>query len=1088
MKLFSARLLQFLLTLSLCFFCVSNAYSQFTEAALKGRVTDTQGNVVVASPVVARNDQTGQIRSAITDDDGTYLLASLSPGNYTIFVRVAGFKTFEQRALKLNVGQTSELNIKLEVGDVTESVSVSADAAQAAVSTEARLADNFAGREINSLPLPQRDVFLLPKLSAGATAIAGSANSTKLTNSPVVTVNGNRYRGNNYVLDGAINTNPNNTGEPTLVPALESLEEAQVQTSNFSSEYGRGNGAVVNLRTKSGTNDLHGRVWEYHRNGGLNARNFFSAASLPQVFNQFGGNIGGPILKNRTFFFGSYEGTRNAIGRPLSFLVETPQLRNYVLTTSPNSVAAKLFKQFPAPTPAPTGCTTAAEQRNCLSTPQGFIPAIGLATATLRDYVRFDQYLARVDHSFNKGMDKLNARWISENQRDNGGTNSARATLGKALRGSRGPFDGFFANLNLGYTHVFKRAVNDVRFSFQNVDTTRGADDAIVPDITITGVEMPFGDIFKSGTKLRTYEIRDTMTIDRGKQTWRFGFELRRAFKGLSIGPPTSGAFSFRSIADFVADRPFRQTLTVDPATGKPSAFARYFTQYEAGAFFQNDWKVNDRLNVNLGLRWDYFGDVTEREDRLSSIILGEGSNFNERLANAAIGRVDRLYTPQKLNLAPRIGLAFDPFGNRKTAIRAGFSLAFQPHHGQSIAGARALSPDAIQGVVQPANRIGTRILYDIPVPFNSDFARGLNAKGGLNTPPGEAAIRLTGFVVNPTIKTQYSENWFLNVQHEFKGGWVAEVGYVGTNGINLERIDDVNRFAGDLLDGREDRFNPNFGVLLFVTNGVTSSYHAATAEIRRSFSNAKLGGFSLQSNYRWSKWLDTASDTSTGQFTDNAEPGKGAQDAACLRCERARSLFDIPHRFSGVVSWTPMLYRGTNKFIETLSRDWQLSGIVTAQSGRPFSVWNGAPSNVANGRNTGGDYNLDGGGGAVGGGFYDRPNAPAAGTVPASFRQSDFLKGLFDASQFTAPALGQNGTLGRNTFRGPRFVTFDLSVARSFTVIGEKQIQFRFEAFNALNNVNLFLPNSDLSLASFGKSTQAHEARTMQGSLRFIF
>ncbi|MEK7834442.1 MAG: TonB-dependent receptor, partial [Acidobacteriota bacterium] len=640
---------------------------------------------------------------------------------------------------------------------------------------------------------------------------------------------------------------------------LESLEEAQVQTSNFSTEYGRGNGAVINLRTKSGTNDLHGKIWEYHRNAGLNARNFFSSATLPQVFNQFGGNIGGPILKNRTFFFGSYEGTRNAIGRPISFLVETPQLRNYVLTTSPNSVAAKLLKQFPAPAPAVTGCATAAEQRNCLNTPQGFIPAIGLATATLRDYVRFDQYLARVDHSFNKGLDKISSRWISENQRDAGGTSSSRATLGKALRGSRGPFNGFFANLNLGYTHVFKRAVNDVRFSFQNVDTTRGAENAVTPDITITGVEMPFGDSFKSGTKLRTYEIRDTMTIDRGKQTWRAGFELRRAFKGLSIGQPTAGAFSFRNITDFVTDKPFRQTLTVDPATGKPTSFPRYFTQYEAGAFFQNDWKINDRLNVNLGLRYDYFGDVTEREDRLSSIILGAGGNFNEQLANAGIGRVDRLYTPEKLNFAPRIGLAFDPFGNRKTAIRAGFSLAFQPHHGQSIAGARALSPDAIQGVVQPANRIGTRILYDIPVPFNSDFARGLNAKGGINTPPGEAAIRLTGFVVNPEIKTQYSENWFLNGQLEFKGGWIAEIGYVGTNGINLERIDDVNRFAGDLLDGREDRINPNFGVLLFVTNGVTSSYHAATAEIRRSFGNTTLGGLSFQANYRWSKWLDTS-------------------------------------------------------------------------------------------------------------------------------------------------------------------------------------------------------------------------------------
>ena len=246
MKFYPTVFLKLFPVLLISIFSFHSAQAQFTESALKGRVTDKAGNVVVASPVVARNDQTGQIRTSTTDDNGAYLLAGLSPGNYTIFVRVAGFKTFEQRALKLSVGQTTELNIKLEVGDVTESVSINAGTAQT-VSTEARLADNFAGSQINSLPLPQRDVFLLPKLSAGATAIAGSANSTKLTNSPVVTVNGNRYRGNNYVLDGAINTNPNNTGEPTLVPALESLEEAQVQTSNFSTVYGRGIGAVINL-------------------------------------------------------------------------------------------------------------------------------------------------------------------------------------------------------------------------------------------------------------------------------------------------------------------------------------------------------------------------------------------------------------------------------------------------------------------------------------------------------------------------------------------------------------------------------------------------------------------------------------------------------------------------------------------------------------------------------------------------------------------------------------------------------------------------------------------------------------------------
>lgn len=288
----------------------------------------------------------------------------------------------------------------------------------------------------------------------------------------------------------------------------------------------------------------------------------------------------------------------------------------------------------------------------------------------------------------------------------------------------------------------------------------------------------------------------------------------------------------------------------------------------------QDDWKVSPRLNLNIGLRHDYFGTVKERDGLLSSIILGQGNTFNERLVTAAVGHVDRLYNPEKLNFSPRLGVAYDPFGDGKTSIRAGFSLAFQPHHGQSISGARALPPDAVQVVSQPANGIGTRIIYNIPVPFNPEFARGLNNRGGINPLPGETVrIRPTGFVVNPEIKTQYSESFFLSGQRELGHGWTAEVGcYTGTLGINLERIDDVNRFAGDLLDGREDRLNPNFGTLLFVTNGVNSSYHGMTAELRRSFGR----NFTLQTNYRFSKWLDTSSDTSTGQFQDNSEPGKG--------------------------------------------------------------------------------------------------------------------------------------------------------------------------------------------------------------------
>jgi len=1054
--------------------------SQITEATLKLSVTDTQNHSVAGASVELVNEETGVKRAALIDGDGQATMAGLSPGDYLVVLKAQGFKTYQQKKLRLGVGQTYELKIQLEIGEVQEVVNVEASAGMLQIATEGRVADTLDQKKVSELPIPQRDVYALPKLSSGATFIPGAANSTKLTNSPVVTVNGNRYRGNNYVLDGAMNSNSNNSGEPAIVPSIEAIEEAQVQTNNFSSEFGRGNGAVINLRTKSGTNQFHGRLWEFHRNAALNARNFFATSNPPLVFNQFGGNMGGPILKDKTFFFGSYEGARNAAGRVASFQVETLQLRDFVNRTAPNSIANRLMTQFGAPAPQQVGACAAASN-NCLNVGGGqLIPTNGTLFTTINDYIRHNQFLGRVDHSFNGGKDKIYGRFILENQADNSGATSGGVSqqgLGRVMRGMMGGFDGKFSNTNLGYTKVYNRAVNDARFAFQTIYTNRGNDDAVVPQITVTGFTAGWGDIFNSATKIRTYEFRDVLTLDRGRHSLRVGGEFRRLFKGLSIADPDAGTYTFTSIASFIADQPFRQTLTVNPNTGEPTNFPRYFTQFETAFFFQDDWKVTSKLNLNLGLRHDYFGDVSEREGRLSSIVFGPGDSFRERLANAGLTRVDRLYTPQKTNFSPRVGLAYDPFGDGKSAIRAGFSLAYQPHHGQSISGARALPPDALQGVVQPSNKIGEKILYGIPVPFNPDFGRGLNAQGGVNTPAGQNAIRPTGFVVNPTIKTQYSASWFLNLQREVWNGWIVEAGYSGTRGVNLERIDDVNRFAGDLLDGREDRINPNFSTLLFVTNGVNSSYHAMTLEARRNLSKR----FSLQANYRWSKWLDTSSDTSTGQFADNSEPGKGAVNIDCLRCERGPSLFDIPHRLSAQLLWLPGWTVG-NKWLSQAVNGWQVAAIFTRQSGRPFSVWNGAALTA------GGDYNLDGGGGAVGGGFYDRPNTPAPGAIKTSFEKKDFLDGVFPAGAFPAPAPGQSGTLGRNTFRGPKYSTVDLSFARVFPVLEGKQIQIRFEAFNALNNVNLYLPNADLSLGNFGKSTQAFEARTLQIGARFIF
>lgn len=1087
------------LTLLICpvFLFVGLSRGQLTLATLKGNISDASRGSVSNAEVSLKSDATGDLRLGTTDNSGAFVISGVNPGNYILKVSAPGFRSIEQHDFILNVGKTTEINLKLEVGTVQTDVQVVDSAGKVAVNTEARLSDTFTKSEMSLLPL-SRDIYALPKLSAGATSIPGAASSTKLNNSPVVTVNGNRYRGNNYVLDGALNVNPNNTGEPTIVPSTESLQEAQVQTGNFSSEYGRGNGSVVNLSTKSGTNDFHGRAWEYTRNAAMNARNFFATAVTPQIYNQFGANIGGPVIRNKTFFFGSYEGTRNVQGQALTFQVETPEYRNYVIASAPNSIAAGLFKKYPAPTPQAGSGTKYAGEID-VATPGGVIPQVGRAAVNLNNYSHYDQYLTRVDHSMREGKDRLSARWIAEKQGDLGATSNTQSALGQALRGERGPFSGSFGNINLGYMHIFDRAVNDARFSTQLVSTGKGDPNAVVPSISITGITAPFGDIVYTRTVLRSYEYRDSITFEHGKHTLRIGGEFRRIFKGLSLGNPSPGTFNFTSLATFAADAPFKQTISINPATGQPAAVPRYFHQNEYALFVQEDWKATRRLNVNIGLRQDYYSPATEKSGLLSSIIWGPGDNFEQRLATAAVGRVQQLYHAPAINLSPRVGLSYDPFGDGKTSIRAGFSMAYAAHHEQSIAGARANSPDVISGVLQPGAGIGTQILYGIPVPYNLQFARGLNPQGGLVSRPGEPAIRISPWVVNPDIKTQYSESWFFNIQRQIVKDWTVEVGYVGTRGVNLERIDDINRKRGDLLDGKLDRVNPNFDTVLFVTNGISSNYNALTAEIRHSFSRS----LSVQANFRWSKWLDNGSDTSDGQFADNSAPGRGAQDIACTKCEYGKSLFDIPKRFSAAVLWNVPAVSTTNKILKSITRDWQTSFIATIQSGRPFTVWCGTlPANVINGVNRGCDYNLDGGGGAVGppqGGYYDRPNAPLT-PLPSTFSRANFTGGLFSPTIFPVPSPGQDGNLGRNTYRGLRYLGVDASIGRTFPVIRDRvTLQLRAEAFNLFNNVNLYLPNTDLSLALksdgtysttsiFGKSTQAFDPRLLQISARITF
>ena len=1065
------------------------ASAQLTESTLKGSVVDPTGSVVQHASVVATNESTGISRAATSGSDGSFTITNLAPGTYSVQVKTQGYKTFEQTHLQLNVGTTTQVNARLEVGQVQETVEVMADQSQVAVSKDGLLSDTLHEAQITQLPLPVRDVFFLPSLNAGATNIPGQNMSYKLTNSPTVTVNGNRFRGNNYVLDGSMNTHTLNAGEPGIVPSIESIEEVQVQTGNFSSEYGRGNGSVVNMRTRSGTNEFHGKAWEYLKNTDLNARNYFATQRTPQVFNQFGARVGGPINKKKTFFFGSYEGTRNALAQALSFQVETPEFANYVETIAPQGIAAGLLKNFPAAKPAPGGGTKYLNETD-ITTPQGtVIPGTGTAYEMLHDYLRYDQYLARIDHTFHGGNDTLTGRWINEFDRSLGATNSLNSNLGVSMRGFLDPYNGAFGNLNLGEIHVFHGNVNDARLSFQDDIISYARPDAQYPAISITGISAQFGDPASLGSRIRTYEYRDSLSSVVGRHLLRYGGEFRNIFIALSVGGPKAGSFSFNSLLAFAADSPYYQSLVVDPSTGYPTAVQHDYSSHEAGLFFQDDWKATSRLTINAGMRWDFFGGPSERYGKLSSITFGQGTTFNERLANASVGKVSNLYDAQKTNFSPRLGLAYDPFGNGKSSIRAGFSLSYQPFHGLTLLSGTGNPPFAVTAILQPNAGYGTSILYGIPVPYNSQFKTTLNAQGGIVSPPGTPALRISPWLIDPKLKTQYSESWFLNLQHEFAKEWIAEVGYIGTTGVNLERRDDINRFNGDLLinSGVQKRINQQWAGITYATNGVSSSYNAMTAEVRHQAGRTLM----VQANYRWSKWLDDESDTASSFWADNSQGSRGAQDASCLKCERGRSEFDIPKRFTASAAWSPEYFMG-HSLLDKVANNWQLSTIVAVQSGRPFSVYCSASFQA------GCDWKADGGGN-IGNGYYDRPMVPAKGAVKSKFSQREYVNGLFDPNIFPIPVLGTNGTLKRDAFRGSRQINTNLSLARSFKIMESKEFHLQWQAFNVLNTTNLYMPNGDMALALkpnktfsttsiFGKSTQAFDPRIMQVSATFSF
>lgn len=1071
-------------------------------ASLTGAVKDSTGGFVPGAVVTVRNTATGEVRSVVSGAEGVYRVSNLSRGTYEVTTELPGFRTVTQSGVLLTVGDTVRLDFTLEVGGIGETVTVESQA-RLINTEEGRISALVDEKRVSELPLNGRNVFQLMELQPGATSNPGNVVLGGSAGGDSAFVNGQRNRANNFLLDGTDNNDQFTAGRVAVNPNVDIVQEFRVSSNNMSAEFGRNSASVVNVVTKQGTNRIHGTAYEFLRNDALDEKTVLATVKDPLEFNQFGGTVGGPLRRDKTFFFGGYEGIRITRGVTLVRPVETAEFRQQVATLYPNSIGNFLFSQFPSPAPTsnirdigrpvpglandsslntpgiatnPNYVSTGGTQyRNALqATPDG-IPDIGTANVGVVEDTTADQFNIRIDHELTSST-RVMGRYLQDDR--------IRDDIQQIVRpGFNQPIEENGKNLTVGVTQVISnRAVNEARFGY--VSRSRGllAENEGVPNITFDDGTIAFGNLPTNPAVFtqKTFHWVDTVTMSRGDHNFKFGGEVRhvRDDSDFAVRRPT---LQFASVLDFAADEVRAvQILGVNPATNLIEPNVRNFRFWESGVFFQDDWKVRSNLTVNLGIRHEWFGRPSESNDLLTNIILGPGNDIFEQVRTATVGRVDQVVPDDWNNFAPRLGFSWDPFENGRLAVRGGYGIAYERLFNNSITNIRFNPPDYAFTSATPVttpSHAGLPIAYG---PINPDGTRRnepITITGPNNNIGVQPGLGIVGNIIgwnpafgtttqslrvpDPNTRDAYTHGWFTGVQTELGANLVLEANYLGNVGRNYGRLIDYNTVRGDLFDGRLDRLNPTFGGINYRAMLARSEYHGMQLQLNKRYSR----GFSGQVSYTFGKAMDDGSDV---------QVGGSPVDARALELEWGAADFDVRHRLAINWLWELPFFRDREGLGGALLGGWQVNGVTALQSGFPFSVFTNLSFAA------GGDYNGDGVN-------NDRPNLPSFGLEPPDTSEEAYRNGLFAASDF--PRADVLGTLPRNAYWGPGFASTDLSLFKDFRLSArDTRIQARIEAFNLFNQVNLQRPNGNMAQATFGRSTQSFAAREIQLAMKLIF
>jgi len=1097
----------------LCVLCAPG-WAQVASAELSGTVLDSSGAAVANAKVTATNLATNVARDGVSDGSGRYFITLLPAGDYSVSAEAPGFRKLVQSGLVLQINQQARLDLTLELGHASETVEVTGQA-PLLESESSSLGTVVSQKLVNQLPLNGRNFIQLATLSPGVNGVGYSASGTIMSGTrpddrrpgTEIFSNGNREGSNNFLYDG-IDDNERLTLSIVLRPAVEAVREFKIQTNLYSADIGRNSGAVVDVITKSGTNQLHGSLFEFLRNSAMDSRSFFSpkGTAFPTFrLNQFGGSFGGPVVlpklyngKDRTFFFVDYEGYRRDSQQLLLGNVPTAKMRAGdfseaaaiydPLTTRANPNGSGFIRDrfLNNQIPANRWDPISAKMINAYPLPTG--PGrFNNYLANLVQNQKWNQGDVRVDHQISP-KDSFFARWSIQNTETTVPSSFPTTTIPGISEpvdlGDEGSFAGtsfqpaqhavasYIRIINPSLVNEFRVGFNRYRLDYtadQFKPNGQLGNQLGVPNANVTPNEQNLP-IFSPSSYIgigqtrslpifrreNTFEYVDNLSYTHGTHTLKWGVDFRRRQLTIYQTNQGNGRFNFSpALTDSRQPAGTGGDSMASFLLGYPTLIAHDYTQNwpgergsEFGLYVADDWRVSKKLTLNLGLRWDYFSPFSEVSNRWANFNLATG-----KIDIAGRNGVDKYagVEPFYKNFGPRFGFAYQLLSH--TVIRGGFGLFYNPtgSEGGSMRLFRQLPFGSTLSISPGDINVGQRVSDGFPPlsPVNYDFA---------NNPFGAM------FAVDHGFRPSYAEQFNVTVEHEI-APWemVIKTAAVGNLGRHLYNTYNANQAVpgSTSLNTRRPLYtlDPSLSDASYFTTDGLSEYYAFQLTVDKRFSH----GLSAILGYAWSHAIDDV----PLEFGGGAA-GPQPQDPRNIAAERGNSIIDMRHRLT--LSYTWELPVGKNKAllnyggpVNWILGGWQTNGILTVQSGLPFTaVLQTSTTNTGTG---------------------SRPNAAGEVTYPRT------LQHWFDTSAFSVPAPYTYGNLGRNTLFGPGRTNWDMSLFKNFVIHEQTRFELRAEAFNIFNHPQFGLPNANIGNPQAGSITSTvGNPRQLQMGLRFQF